>query len=310
MKSMRLTPAALNWLGSAFETKTKVSPLSTAQADGFDQAGLDDLVKQGVVGPDKTMTTEAYAMLEVLAGATKYASVHLSGGSGHVNRVTYWNGDKTVSLDNTGTMFTVSFGNDASALETLFTEITGSNHIVSSNFSASFDIRTALVFAGLFDLSRRAAIHLYADNTPVPAGFSAAEVGKFVKEANNARWLTSHIKSLPIKGLGATHAEAEASLKKLVAAGVIAAAKDGTYTSAYESAELAANFLFVENTVHFRAGSEQNGTLSAAECMYLQAGIHDVIMMDVAADKIDITSTSSFNMIDNIKQMMTTPVKF
>lgn len=310
MKSMKLTPAALNWLGSAFEKKTKVSPLSTAPSDGFDQAGLDDLVKQGVVAADKTMTNEAYAMLDVLAGATKFASVHLSGGSGHVNRVTYWNGDKTVSLDNHGGSFTVSLGNDASALETVFTEITGSNRIVSANFSGSFDFRTALVFAGLFDLSRRAAVRLYADSTPAPAGFSAAEVSKFASEANNARWLTSHLKALPIRGYGATPAEAEASLKSLVSAGVCAAAKDGTYTAAYDSAELAANFLFIENTVRFRAGTETNGSVNAAERMYLQAGIHDTIMVDVSVDKIDINSTSSFAMIDNIKQMMTTPPDF
>jgi hypothetical protein len=115
--SINLTPSALKWLGSAFEKKSRVSPLSTVSAEDFTQEGLDDLVKQGVVSEDKTMTPEAYALLDILAGAKKFASVQLSGGSGHINRVTYWNGDNSVSLNSKGENFTLTPGNSVDDLE-------------------------------------------------------------------------------------------------------------------------------------------------------------------------------------------------
>jgi hypothetical protein len=309
--TISLTPAALNWLGSAFEKKTMVSPLSTAPQEDFTQAGLDSLVKQGVVTAEKTLTTDAYALLDILAGAKKFASVQLSGGSGKVNRVTYWNGGKSVSFDNNGGTFILTPGNNVEGLGTVFQEICGSNRLISSKFSTTFDHRSALVFAGLFDLSRRAAIRLYADGADVPEGFSAAEVGQFVSSTNNARWLTSHIKTLNVKGLSISTEQAAASLKGLAEAAVIGAARSGLYTLAYDSAQLAANFLFIENVIHFRSGSENgDGKLASAECMFLQAGIHDVIMVDLAADKIELSAVSSFAMIEDIKTMLTVPPSF
>ena len=307
---MNLTPAALNWLGLAFEKKTKVSPLSNAQGDGLTPAGLKELTEQGIITADQMITTEAYALLDILAKATKYASVRLAGSSGQVNRITYWDGDKSVSLDNKGTSFTVTPGNDAAALEVIFNELTGANHITSSDFSGTFDFRSALVFSGLFDLSRRASLRLYADSTAVPDGFSAAEIGKFIAGADNSRWLTSHIKTLNISGLKVSPAETEASLKALAQVKVIAVAPGNLYALAYASAELAARFLVTDNVIHFRCGVEKNGKVEAAECMFLQAGIHDVVMVDIAADKMDISALSSFAMVDNIKRMMTTPPSF
>ena len=106
-------------------------------------------------------------------------------------------------------------------------------------------------------------------------------------------------------------AKADLCLKNLVKAGVIAARNGGLYTLAYESAELAAHFLFVENNVHFRCGRQNDdGSVAAAECIFLQAGVHDVIMVDIAAGKLEISSLSSYAMIDAIKRMMTTAPSF
>ncbi len=310
-KNISLTPAALKWLGLAFDKKTQISPLSTISGNGFTQEGLDSLIKQGVVTEDKTMTPEAYALLEILAGAKQFASVQLSGGSGHVNRITYWNGDKSVSIDTKGDNLTLSPGNNVESLGTVFEEITGSNRLISSNFSGSFDFRSALVFCALLDLSRKAAIRLYADGTDVPEGFTPSEVSQFITGASNARWVTSHLKTLSIPGLGVSPEQAATSLKSLVEAGVIASAKPDLFTPAYDSAQLAANFLFIENVVHFRSGNEkETGRMASAECLYLQAGIHDVIMIDIAADKVEISAVSSRAMIDDIKAMMTVPPVF
>jgi hypothetical protein len=94
-------------------------------------------------------------------------------------------------------------------------------------------------------------------------------------------------------------------------AGIVDDAQNGLYTLTYASAELAAHFLFVENMVHFRSGCEkEDGSLRSVECMFLQAGLHDIIMVDFAADKVDISAISSFAMIDSIKALMTTPPDF
>jgi hypothetical protein len=307
---MNLTPAALNWLGSAFGKKTKVSPFANTPNETLTQAGLDDLRKQGVVTAENAMTTEAYALLDILAGATRFASVHLSGGSGQVNRVTYWSGDKIASLDNTGSSLIVSDGNDMTGIEAMFREMTGSNRLVNSTFTGNFDHRSALIFTALLDLSRQAAIRLYVDGTPVPKGFSAAQVSSFAGSANNTRWVTSYLKTLKIPGLTVSKEQAETGLKSLADAGIVRADGGGLYTLAYESAVLAARFLFIENTIHFTAGSENGIKVNIAECLFIQAGIHDAIMIDVSSKGIGITSLSSLAMIDAIKRMMTTPPAF
>ncbi len=305
-----LTPEALKWLGSGFENKTKLSPFSTAPDADFTQAGLDALVKQGIVEEDKTITTGAYAVLETLAAAGKFASVHLSGSCGHVNRTTYWNGDKSVSLDNGGNTISVTPGNQVIGLEVILNEITGVNRLMSSDFSAVFDHRSALVFAGLFDLYRMATMRFYADDKPEPDGFSVRDVSEFIGAAEDPKWLTSHIKALNIPKMKITDKEAAAGLKSLAGAGIIAENKDNLFKPALDSAELAANFLFIENIVHFKAGSEKDSKINIVERMYLQAGVHDVISVDVSSEKIEISAVSSFDMVDTICKLMTTPPSF
>ncbi|MDD4874233.1 MAG: hypothetical protein PHE15_04590 [Dehalococcoidales bacterium] len=310
-KNIQLTPATLNWLGLAFENKTRVSPLSSAPNDRLTQTGLDSLIEQGVVTADKVMTTQAYALMDILAGATMFASLKLSGGSGHINRITYWKGDKSVSLNNSGGTFILSPGNNVEALEVTLQEITGSNRLISSNFTASFDLRSAVVFSALFDLSRKAAIRLYADGSDVPDGFSPEEISKFIKESDNSRWITSHIKTLTVTGITVTAKQALTSLESLSEAGVIGSVKGGLYTLAYASAQLAANFLFIENTVHFRSGKEnKDGNIAFTEGMFVQAGIHDVIMIDISEGKVEISAVSSYAMTEDIKTMMTIPPDF
>jgi hypothetical protein len=278
-------------------------------ADNLTEAGLSDLVAKNVVTKDTVLTMEAYALLGILAGATKYASIHFSGDSGQVNRITYWKGDAAASLDNTGGAFTVSVGADTSALEVILKELTGSNHVVSSTFSATLDFRSALAFAAIFDLSRQATMRLYADGIPIPSGFSAASIAGFASEERNARWLTAHLKSLRIPGLAISTTDAEKSLESMAAAGIVETT-GGVYSLIYDSAQLAARFLFIENTVHFRCGSEDTGEMKVAECVYLQAGLHDTIMVDVAADKLEISAVPSFDMVNDIKRMMMTPPAF
>lgn len=153
-------------------------------------------------------------------------------------------------------------------------------------------------------------MRLYADGTPEPAGFSADNVSTFISTAKEAKWLTSHIKALDIPGMKITEKEAATGLKSLVEAGVIAYAKDNLFKVDFASAELAANFLFIENIVHFKAGSEEDNKIKVVECAYLQAGVHDIISINVSAKGIDISAVSSYNMIENIRLMMTNPPSF
>lgn len=309
--NINLTPAALSWIASGFEKKTVISPYANTPKLELTQEGLDDLIKQGIIDTNKQINAEAYSLLEILAQANKFASIKLTGDSGQLHRVTYWKEDKPVSFDNNGESFVISPGNDITALEIILSEIIGSNRLVSSSFSASFDHKTALVFAAILDLSRIASIRLYADDIEVPTSFSPEDISTFIQKAESTKWLTSHLKSLNIPGLAASIQDVLSCLKSLIENDIVAESNPGLYSVIRASAELAANFLFIENTLHFRAGSTGNdGHVSTSECVFLQAGLHDLIMLDVSAENIEISALSSYAVLEAIKHMMTTSPLF
>lgn len=307
---MKLSPAALCWLGSAFDEKTKLSPFSNLAADGLTAEDQQGLVSQGIIDGANALNPEAYALMECLAKAKAHANVRLSGSFGQVDRTAYFWGDRIVTADYARDHFIIDAGGGTEGITEIISEIAGNSRLVNSNLNARMGIKSAIAFAALLDLTRRHAMTQYAEAGVMPDGFTVSDILTMLERADKHRWLTWFLKTLRLPGASLDRAEVEEALSHLESSPWVLKTGAGYFLTG-EALELASNFLVVENILHLRSGQEDDqGRILGAECVFLQAGLHDVLMLDISADAVEFNAISTAAMLDYVRKVMTSAPVF
>lgn len=300
---MLLSPEAITWIGSAFSEKTKISPFTTIQAPGFGETGKSDLIEQGIIDRESAFTPESYAVFEVLAGAEAFAGFRLSGAFGNINKTSYFKGNNAVTIDSAGQGLVISTKTDVDSMIGILNEITGISRLVNSEVNIKMDIKSALAFAALIDVTRKHALSQYAGLRDMPVGCSADEILNMVDQAEGNRWLTAYLKNLRLPHAALNESELDMAMAGLLEANLLEKGDYG-YRLLGEAYDLAANFLIIENVLHVRCGQETNSQIVTGEAMFLQAGLHDVLMLDVDAETVELNTLSTYTMVEYIQSMM------
>lgn len=300
---MVLSPAAITWLGSAFGDKTKISPFTTIQEKGFTEDEKAGLVEQGVIDGESAFSPESYAIFEILAGADAFAGFRLSGAFGNVNKTAYFKGDKTVTIDSAGQELVVSTKTDVDSMVGILNEITGISRLVNSEVNVKMDAKSALAFAALIDVTRKNALSQYAGLGDMPVGYTADKILAMFDHVEGVRWLTAYIKTLRLPYAALSVDELDQALAGLLEAG-LAEKGDYGYRLLGEAYDLATNFLIIENVLHVRCGQETDGKIVTGEALFLQAGLHDVLMLDVDAATVEFNTVSTYTMMEYLQSMM------
>jgi len=300
---MVLSPAALTWLGSAFTEKTKISPLATIQEPGFTAAEKAALADQGVIDGGGAFTSESFAVFETLAGVTSYAGFRLTGAFGRIVKTVYFKDGKSVAIDSTGHGLVVSVGVDVDTLAGLINEITGISRLVNAQVNVKMGVKSALAFAALLDVTRKHALIQYAGLGEMPTGYSAEQIIEMHSKAEGSRWLTSYLRTLRLPQMSLNGDELEKALHASIEVNLLEKSEQG-YRLIGEAYDLATNFLIIENVLHARLGEERDGEIVSGEALFLQAGLHDVLMIDVDAETVEFNTVSTQTLVEYVQTMM------
>lgn len=305
---MQLTPEALTWMGSAFEKKTMISPFATIAAPGFTEEDKGALRAQGILDGQDALTAEAYALLNALAGAESYAGFRVTGTFGAIDKVAYFSGDRVVYFDNAGGLFTLSEHTDLTGMAGVLNEITGISHLVNSSLNVQLDVASAIVLAALIDLTRQGALVHCSETGFMPADFSAETIEKACT-LSGTRWLGAYLKGLRLTAVPLDSSAVARSLEALEEAGLVSSNEAGV-ALVRDAYEFAANFLIIEHAVHTRVGKLDGDTIRFGEALFLQAGLHDTLMIDSAGSSVDFSTISTSAMVEYLQHMMSRKPEF
>lgn len=300
---MLLSPETFTWLGSAFSEKTKISPFSVIQAPGFSEGDKAALHEQGVIDGDSALSPESYALFDILARARAFASFRLSGAFGSVEKTAYFHEDAQATVDNAGQGLVISGAVDLDTMAGVINEITGISRLVNAKVNLKMGPKSALAFAALLDLTRKYALGQYAGLTSLPAGFPELEIVAMANGAADQHWLTSYLKTFRLPDLSLTEDELAVAFSGLLAANMVESGDYG-YRLIGEAYDLAVNFLIIEHVLHVRCGREQDGEILIGEGLFLQAGLHDVLMLDVDLETVEFNTVSTQTMVEYLQTMV------
>jgi hypothetical protein len=300
----QLKPEAVTWLGSAFEQKTIVSPLSSLQVAGFQEEDKKSLLEQEIIDAAGALIPKAYEFFNELAGVESFAGFRVSGAFGKIDKIAYFKGKRVFWVDNAGGTYIFSEAKDSIDLLKILNEISGISHLVNASLDIELDSTAALIFASLADLTRQAALMTYAEKGAIPEGFSVEAILEGCKLAGG-RWLGSYLRNLRLPGSAVNLQNSAAALEAMIEAGIAARNDKGGYTLLREAYAMAVNLLIIEHAFHLRIGKMSGGEILSGEALILQAGLHDVLMIDSDGQKIGFTSISTNAMHEYLLQMVT-----
>jgi len=319
-----LSPAALAWIGGAFENKTRVSPMSNLDPSGFSIEARDDLVARGVLDPGGNLNPACYAALKELAAATSYCRIRYSGGPALIEKTVYFSPTVTVSIDNTPDGLLIECpARSEQALESL-SQFVGTSRLVNSELSVELAYDEALLLATMIDMRRRDVLRAYAEGAPgfVPQAHSLDQIARAIESASDdPRWLASIVKSMkPSTGTAAESGSDAAGLEtgqrlkqildNLVRAGLVVQGPGG-FDLAGEPSVFASSFLIVEGILHVQTGAQgAGGEIQAAECVFVQAGMRDIVSTDGGGGTVSMETLSGALLQEYMRRFLSSPPVF
>jgi hypothetical protein len=175
--------------------------------------------------------------------------------------------------------------------------------LINAEVNIKLGIKSALAFAALIDVTRKHALSQYAGFEQMPVGYTAEQILSLLLEAKDSHWITAYIKKLRQPSSILIADEFEAAVTAVLEANY-AEKGDYGYRLIREAYDLAANFLIIENVINLRCGQEINGHVVTGEALFLQAGLHDVLMLDVEAETVEFNTVSTHIMMEYLQSMM------
>lgn len=307
--NINVSQAAIAWLGKAFQSSTKISPFSNIPFQNITQEDYNSLLSQGVLTPDNRISPVCANTLAFLAAPSRFTSVTLSSIYGKINRNSYFSSGNLIMLDNFGDSLRITDDREVETFISTVAEVTGSSKLVDNDLNMEMGYKATLVFASLFDLTRKTALLKYSGISPQSTSYGMQDIYNMLNTGSGSKWLCNYIKAINPDNISLSQEEAQSALNQFIQNGVAARMQDNTYSLAGDAFRLASNFLIIENVLNIRCGDEDGtGQVVSSECMFLQAGIHDILMLDVSSNaKVGISSVSGSVMTDFIRNMLANP---
>lgn len=304
--SARISPAAMTWLGSAFDEKTAISPLTTIQVPGFAEEDKKSLEDQGVLDGAGSFTPNAFAVFQELASARRFGGFRISGSFGLIDKMVYFGNRFKVAVDNGADALVITANQPVEGIRDILGDIVGSSRLMNTGLDIHMGEKAALVFASLLDLTRWEALTYYAGEREPQVFFSRERIHDIVNGDQDQRWIVGHLKRMPLEGLPVTTEDIAASLAALEEAGVVTLNPEGAALSG-DAAAVAGNLLILEQQVFCTAGEIKGSEVYRSDALFLQGGLLDILMLDSGAAGIGFTSVSPAQMNQMLESIMTQP---
>ncbi len=304
------SPQALGWLGEAFEDCSTVSPFSRLTADGFTEEEKNDLLEVGVVDNEDNITSAWSVALTCLARPHSFVRLRFQTDILGSERVMYFGDEELDSISLTFTQdekIRVEYLPDNEGFLAEIAQHTGNSTLLNSNFDCRIGFHEALLLLAAVDLNRLQILRCIADEVqPSFVTFTedALYNAAFIDGEQPVR-LTKILRAIRNRPEDLPREELGECLQSLCDRELFVTAEEG-YELGDAGKRLAGNFLIIDQVVQIDCGSAgDEDDLSFAQALFLQAGLHDILMIDPGGGSVALETVSAAVLGDYLQTWVT-----
>lgn len=288
---------------------TTISPLHYPDSPEMEKL-MPFLKQENLVGPDGSLMAKVRPVVEHLARAQTFTRVYLTTRFGVSEYLMYFMPDGYwISLSQTGKYVQiVSPGKIDIIVEAVRQQI-GDSVFTSASLHASLSPMEALALAALWDLQRKAQLLAIADERDAePAGWSLGEITSQASTNNQKyQWMTNVVRKwTDYEGIP-TADEMKQVADSLVAKNYCTNS-GGSYVLSGDALDISDGMLLFDKVVTLTSGIEgPDGQVAIVGFSCIQAGVHDLLMIDFQDGKLELDSVSATEVIEYIDAFMRKP---
>ncbi len=291
------------WAGNP----SSISPFRYGKVQAPGTAEKQALAKAGICDASGQIAAAIRPALDVLGTANAFTRMYLSGGQPPAECIVYFAPGKIpVSLRNIGGEMQIGYPAASGAFMQMAAQAIGTSAYRSVPFDATLSHDEAVALAGMIDVQRKQALRSLADEqTPVVADIGLGALGKTTSQkGEKSQWLASVLLDI-ISQDRVPEDRLLPALESLVGKG-FAVRNASSYRLGDEALSLAHRMLVFDSALVLTAGHLGPGeSFSVAGFTCLEAGIHDLLVIDAGVDSVHLQSVSSAGVLDSIQAYLT-----
>ncbi|MDD3579698.1 MAG: zinc ribbon domain-containing protein [Desulfobacca sp.] len=276
--------------------KSIISPIRDDAAPPFSADQLQALRQAGLTDDSGSLVTRSRRALGFLAQAQKFARLNVQLGGRAIDKTFFYHPEAlhavSLTLANQGVILT----DPASATETVaeLEQFIGGSSFYNLNFEIELNLPEALVLTAVMDLHRRALLRSYFDESLISA--PACDLASLEPAVNqgtvNLMWLVSVLRHIADYRDPLSEADISSVLSALVEVGHLTK-KDHAYSLTEAISNVAGRYIVLDKAVLFETGGDLGaGKLGLARCACLQAGVNDLLFIEIP-DKVRLVTVSA-----------------
>lgn len=300
----KISPAGFGWLAQAFDDKNILSPFAIFEkyAPDFSEREKEELISQNVIFSDGTIQPSALAAFKVLSSADAFSRIRILGTMAPVDKVTYFQGEASCSVDSGAGYFAVTFPAMTKEAGFVMEEFTGSSRFVNVPFRTMLSQKAALVFLALVDLYRAAALLALAGE-PKAINFSAGDITARANSGESLMWFVKSLKNFT-NSASLSEGDLPDVLEELNEKKIVEE-KGGKFYLMNEALDLANTFLIPEYVFNLSYGR----LISPAEVLHSESyvifcGMHNLLYIDTDGDRISIETMSGGELLSILMNLL------
>jgi hypothetical protein len=289
--------------------RSNISPLNTQDNQAYNPAQISVLQSLQIVDKIGNPTSPVQAILKVLGKTRAFAKIHLNSGDKSFQYVNYFSQGEEPSVAMISLEEGVELVYPANVSEVLqgLKEYTGESFLRSCDFRVEISLKEGLVFCALLDLRRKAILHSFINSLELAVqAYDIAQIASFIANIpDTPQWLTPVVKMLGELETEFSTVELQNALLSLKQRGLISQ-NNHLFMLEDAGAQVADQLLIFDNFINLSAGGEdENGLLSLINFTCLQAGVNDLLYLEVYDGQLLLNFISTAMLYGHLHHFLT-----
>ncbi len=290
---MRLTLEEISYLGKMLKEKNEIGLFSNINVPlkGDEEKSL---IKKGVLD-EKGFVIGMDEFLRIISVPERVCRFVAQVGYMVVEKYSYWKDGRTVLAQNSEGVFVFSIDSDLRAVRGQLIDLYGGSDLKTTTVSFQMSTDELMTFAALVDLYRKQELLSYLSIGQPKDSFSFQELEQYIQKPMKNGFMSflqnnfsNFSKTFDLK----------ATVSELVKKSVLLDSEELSFN--FEPMIFAKNFLLVHSVSLLEVFNLKNGTMAVSSTIFLNAGVHDVLRIQLLNKGTDLSTITSRQQIDEI----------
>lgn len=307
MSNYNISLEKLKSLNGLVGSKNEISVLKAIPVKELSNSVKEELITDGILNSDGSIKKEIQPSIDILANPFGVVKYIFTGGVGiYEHSISY---DETfkkhIQLILTPEAAVIDDEFNTENIIKVIENFVGKSDLKSLNISYKLKVTEALVVAAMLDMERKSSLRAFVDEVVYSHNsYNVNVIWRMVNSTNpSIQWFVYLVNEVVGDYDPLTQNQVQEAVNQLINKGIIDKNEE-QYFLKDEFSLLSNRMVIVDNVISILTYKQEASKVLSSGFTCVQAGVHDLLILDYDGDEIHFESTSSSKLIEYMRQVL------